>query len=111
MIREQWARLPFRLAPALVLVGVVVLAVTWYGSGEQAFSTTQLPYVLVGGGVGCGLVGFGASIYAAQRRRLDLRRLEESVAGIVVACDRLAATRIERPRARRRPPVRSHIRR
>lgn len=103
MIREQWARLPFRLAPALVLAGALVLLITWYGSGEQVFPTTQLPYVLVGGGVGCGLVGFGASVYAAQRRRLDVRRLEDAVASIVVASDRLAAARLAGRPTRRRP--------
>ena len=66
----------------LAAVGVVVIIVGWYGVSGQALVAKQLPYLISGGLGGVALVGIGAAIISAERRRQDtgrIERLEEMV--------------------------------
>lgn len=93
---QQWLWLPLRLGVGCMVTGAGVIAVLWWGAGEQVVSYTQLPYALVAGGAGLGLVLFGAALCAVQRRRLGQRRLEDAIADVLVAAARLADGRSRR---------------
>lgn len=90
MRREQWVWLPIQTGVGAVLAGFVVILALFWGSGEQVSSTTQLPFVLVAGGTGLGLVLFGAGLINAQRQRMDRQRLEDAAARMLVAAARLS---------------------
>ena len=67
----------------LAAVGVIVIIVGWYGVSGQALVAKQLPYLISGGLGGVALVGIGAAMISAERRRQDtgrIERLEEMVA-------------------------------
>lgn len=93
MSQEEWVWLTIRIGVAAVVGGLVVIAALFWGSGEQLSSRTQLPYVLVAGGAGVGLVFFGTALVNAQRRRLSQQRLEDAMAAVLVAAARVAAGR------------------
>lgn len=101
MRREQWVWLPIQMGVGAVLAGFVVILALFWGSGEQVSSTTQLPFVLVAGGTGLGLVLFGAGLINAQRQRMDRHRLEDAAARMLVAAARLSRS----PGSALRPPV------
>jgi len=66
----------------LAAVGIVVIIVGWYGVSGQALVAKQLPYLISGGLGGVALVGIGAAMISAERRRQDtgrIERLEEMV--------------------------------
>lgn len=88
--RQQWVWLPIQLGVLCVAAGFVVILVLFWGAGEQATSATQLPFVLVAGGVGLGLVLFGVALLKAQRQRLDEQRLEDAAARMLLAAARLS---------------------
>ena len=63
-------------------VGIIVIIVGWYGVSGQALVAKQLPYLISGGLGGVALVGVGAAMISAERRRQDtgrIERLEEMV--------------------------------
>ena len=63
-------------------VGIIVIIVGWYGVSGQALVAKQLPYLISGGLGGVALVGIGAAMLSAERRRQDtgrIERLEEMV--------------------------------
>ena len=76
MNRDQSA--PFRLALLFAVVGALTIGVTWYGSGDEASSATQLPYVIVAVGAGLGSVVVAALLYTTGRLRVAQRRLVEA---------------------------------
>ncbi|MBW3560958.1 MAG: hypothetical protein KY437_00505 [Actinobacteria bacterium] len=90
MTREHWVWLPIRLAIGCVAVGVAVILGLYWGSGEQISASTQLPFVLVAGGAGLGLVLFGVALFNTQRQRIDRQRLEDGAARMLVAAARLS---------------------
>lgn len=66
----------------LAALGVVVIIIGWYGVSGQALVAKQLPYLISGGLGGVALVGIGAAMISAERRRQDtgrIERLEEMV--------------------------------
>jgi hypothetical protein len=72
-----------RLAVVLIALGLLVIALGWYGaSGEGARIDgatdvrAQLPYLLSGGFLGLSLVVVGASLLAIQSARLERARAE-----------------------------------
>jgi hypothetical protein len=63
-------------------VGIIVIIVGWYGVSGEALVAKQLPYLISGGLGGVALVGIGAAMISAERRRQDtgrIERLEEMV--------------------------------
>ena len=88
--QDVWTSAPFPLSAAAVLVAALAIVVTWWGAGEQATPSTQLPYVLVGGGVGVGGVVVAGALYAAQRKRLELAEADRAAARLLEAAARLA---------------------
>lgn len=81
----RWAATAVRPWAGWVLaaVGVVVIIIGWYGVSGQALVAKQLPYLISGGLGGVALVGIGAAMISAERRRQDtgrIERLEEMVA-------------------------------
>jgi hypothetical protein len=63
-----------RLALVLWLAGAVTIAVTWYDSGEQASSATQLPSVVVALGAGLGQLVVGSALWVLDGTRVrDVR--------------------------------------
>lgn len=93
MTREQWAWLPVRMALVLLGAGAAVLVGMWWGSGNQRFVGTQLPYVVVACGIGLGLVAVAGALYTAHVTRLSRVRVEDAAARLLAAADRLAAAR------------------
>ncbi|HZQ87621.1 MAG TPA: hypothetical protein VFA83_22435 [Acidimicrobiales bacterium] len=85
MTPSAWGLLLVRFAAALVVAGGLTIAVLWYGAGEQATASTQLPYVLVAAGAGLGLVATGGALYAAQRQRWARARVEDALARVIEA--------------------------
>lgn len=93
MSAERWALLTIRLGVAGIVVGLGVIVALFWGSGEQATSGTQLPYVLVAGGAGVGLVLVGIAFVNAQRARLDRQRVEDAAAAMLLGAAKLSAAR------------------
>lgn len=93
MNARQWSHLPVRLGLLAIAVGGLTIIALWYGAGEQQFATTQLPYVLVAGGAGVGLIGLGTSIIKAQRERFESRAVANSAARVLLAAAQLRAIR------------------
>lgn len=93
MRREQWMWLPIRLGLAAIVAGGAVMGALWWGAGQEISAETQLPYVLVAGGAGLGLVLLGITLFTTQRRRIDQRRLEDAAAAMLTAAAKLAAAR------------------
>jgi hypothetical protein len=63
-------------------VGFLVIIIGWFGVSGQALVAKQLPYLISGGLGGVALVGIGAAMISAERRRQDtgrIERLEEMV--------------------------------
>lgn len=90
---DHWHWLAVWLGTACVAAGFAVIAVLFVGSGEQATSVTQLPYVLVSGGGGVGAVVFGAALFNSQRRRVEQRQVEEAAARMLRAAAHLTRAR------------------
>ena len=66
----------------LAALGIIVIIVGWYGVSGEALVAKQLPYLISGGLGGVALVGIGAAMISAERRRQDtgrIERLEEMV--------------------------------
>lgn len=86
---------------ALAAVGVIVIIVGWYGVSGQALVAKQLPYLISGGLGGVALVGIGAAMISAERRRQDtgrIERLEEMVSelrGVLLAHPDAPPARVE----------------
>lgn len=93
MRREQWLWLPLRLGAVCVVAGLAVIGALFWFAGEEFTSATQLPFVLVAGGAGVGLVYFGLALFGAQRQRLDRQEVEDSVARMLRAAARLSHAR------------------
>jgi hypothetical protein len=74
-----------RVAVVAWFAGAGVLAVTWWDSGDQGSSATQLPALLVALGAGLGLVVLGAALWSLDRSRARARR---QVAGFATIADR-----------------------
>jgi hypothetical protein len=80
----RWAAAAVRPWAGWILagVGIVVIIVGWYGVSGEALVAKQLPYLISGGLGGVALVGIGAAMISAERRRQDtgrIERLEEMV--------------------------------
>jgi hypothetical protein len=71
-----------RLAVTAWLAGAVVIATTWWDSGDQASSATQLPGVLVALGAGLGLVALGSALWGLDRARARAHRTQQGWAGV-----------------------------
>jgi hypothetical protein len=71
-----------RLAVLMWLIGAATIGATWWDSGDQATSATQLPAVLVAGGAGLGSVVVGCLLYAVHRARLRQVRAERLLAAL-----------------------------
>lgn len=90
---DHWHWSAVWLGAACVAAGFAVIAVLFLGSGAQATSVTQLPYVLVSGGAGVGAVVFGAALFNSQRRRVEQRQVEEAAARMLRAAAHLTRAR------------------
>lgn len=98
----RWAAGAVRPWAAWILVaaGVIAIIVGWYGVSGQALVAKQLPYLISGGLLGVALVGIGAAMLSAERRRQDagrIERLEEMVADLraVLLAEPEASSRLD----------------
>ena len=81
-----WNALDWRqvLGGAVVIIGLVTLAVGWWGISGTSKTHEQLTYLLSGGLVGASLVAVGGIIIIAYQHhadRLALMELERRIAG------------------------------
>lgn len=65
------------------LGAIAVVAVTWWDSGEQALSATQLPALLVALGIGTGLFVVGGALWVLDRARARARVQARLLADVV----------------------------
>lgn len=73
MARAQWDRL---LAVTLVLIGLVVLIVGWYGVSGTAYFAEQLPYVVGNGLGGLFCLGVAAVLWLSADLHDEWRKLD-----------------------------------
>jgi hypothetical protein len=64
------------LGYVLVVLGVLVLVVGWFGVSREGIVAKQLPYLVSGGIGGSFMLGIGALLLITHELRLDNRRLE-----------------------------------
>jgi hypothetical protein len=79
-----------RVAVLCWLLGAAIITGTWWDSGEQATSATQLPAVLVAWGAGLGSVVLGASLWMLDRGRARSRATQLQLADVVRHAERRA---------------------
>lgn len=81
-LRTQWDR---ALAVGLLLVGVVVLVIGWYGVSDVPFAAQQIPYVLSAGIGGVFLLGAAGTLWLSadlQDEWRKLHQLEQAVSAL-----------------------------
>lgn len=79
-----------RLGVGLCVGGFVLIFLGWNGAASFDSVAAQVPYLLSGGIAGLGLIVVGAALIVVDSRREDQRRLEEELAGLRRAMERLA---------------------
>ena len=79
---------------ALVVAGLLGVAVAWKGAAASLVVAFQLPYVISGALGGLALAGFAAGLLLVQvRRRTEARRRADFDRVVRAAADLLAAAR------------------
>lgn len=79
-----------RLGVVLCVAGFVLIFLGWNGAASFDNVAAQLPYLLSGGASGLGLIVLGAALIVVDSRREDQVRLEDELAALRRALDRLA---------------------
>jgi hypothetical protein len=77
-----------RVAVLCWVIGTAVIATTWWDSGDQASSATQLPALLVALGGGLGFVVLGAALWWLDRARARGRAVQVALTDVVRAVER-----------------------
>lgn len=71
-LKAQWDR---ALAVGLLLVGVVVLTIGWFGVRDVPFASQQIPYVLSAGIGGVFLLGVAGTLWLSADLQDEWRKL------------------------------------
>lgn len=72
--RVFWDRI---LAGGLLLAGVIVLFVGWYGASGSPYAEEQIPYLISAGFSALALIGLGATAWLSSDLRDEWYRLRE----------------------------------
>lgn len=72
-VRANWDRVA---AAALVVLGVVALALGWWGISGTGIAAEQNPYLISGGLVGVALIGVGCTVWLSADLQDEWRRLD-----------------------------------
>lgn len=87
---ENWRWLPIWLGGACIAAGAIVIAALFVASGREPTTLSQMPYVVVAGGGGLGLILFGTAACGSHRRRLEQRQIEDAAARMLQAAARVS---------------------
>ena len=71
-LRAQWDR---SLAVGLLLIGVVVLTIGWFGVRDVPFASQQIPYVISAGIGGVFLLGVAGTLWLSADLQDEWRKL------------------------------------
>jgi uncharacterized membrane protein len=90
-MKLRWSQLGGQLGVGLGLLGFVLLFLGWNGAASYDRVPAQFPYLISGGLAGLALVVFGAALVIVQNARADRAALQQTVAELRVAVEKMAA--------------------
>lgn len=90
-MRIRWSQFGGQLGLGLGLLGLLLVFLGWNGAASYDRVPAQFPYLISGGIAGLSLVVLGAALLIVQNARQDRAALQQTVAELREAVERLAA--------------------
>lgn len=100
-MRLRWDRLGGQLGIGLAVAGFLLVFLGWNGAASYDRVPAQFPYLISGGVAGLCLVILGAAMVVVQNARQDRAQLQETIAELRDAVERLAAAQTASSNGRR----------
>lgn len=93
------------IAMGLILSGVGILVLGWYGAARIDYVQGQIPYLISGGLGGLGLMGAGFTLLLVQESRRRRRDLATHMERLIEAIERRPATSTNGSTSHSRPQI------
>ncbi|MBW3556407.1 MAG: hypothetical protein KY454_05630 [Actinobacteria bacterium] len=90
-MKLRWSQLGGQMGIGLGLLGLLLVFLGWNGAASYDRVPAQFPYLISGGIAGLSLVVLGAALLIVQNARRDRAALQQTVAELRVAVERLAS--------------------
>lgn len=89
---KDWSRGATYLGVGAIGAGFLLIFLAWNSASALDYTQGQIPYLISGGIGGLGLVILGAILLVVQNARRDRAALQQQLAKLVAAIDRVSRT-------------------